>query len=79
MMITNLEQLKKENKITTYSCGSKRLAHAIETQLGLIPIKNYRHHNTGRLVSVFIMCDELSRFLTEWTKHRPSKAGGKND
>lgn len=76
MLITNLKDLENENKISTYSCGSQKLSHAIRTQLNMVPIQVYKHRANGKLVNVFIMTEELSRFLTEWTNNNPKKHKG---
>lgn len=76
MLITNIEELENEKKVKTYSCGSKRQSHEIRTRLGMVPIKVYKHEKTGRIINVFVMTNELSKFLTEWTENNPRKLGG---
>jgi len=76
MLITNTEELIEEKKIKTYSCGSQRLSHEITTKLRIVPIKVYKHATTGRLINVFIMSNELSEFLTQWTKNNPRRKKG---
>lgn len=76
MLITNVEELKKKKKIKVYNCGSQRLSHSIRTKLGMVPINVYKHEKTGRIINVFVMTDELSKFLTEWTKNNPRKLEG---
>lgn len=73
MKITNLEQLKQEKKVKTYSCGSQKLSHEIRTKLDMVPIDIYKHRTTGKLINVFIMTDELSDFLKQWTANKPNK------
>lgn len=75
MQITNIQDLEKKKNVKTYCCGSKRLTHAIETNLQLFPINTYKHRMTGRVISVFVMSDRLSEFLKEWTQKRPKKKG----
>lgn len=70
MKIINIDELKEN--IEVYHCGSQRLCHAIETQLGQIPINVYTHKN-GKLINVFIMTNELSQFLTIWSRNNPNK------
>ena len=72
MLITNLKELSNDNKIKLYNCGSQRLSHAIRTKLNIVPIDIYRHKKTGKLINVFIMTNELSNFLTEWSNNRPN-------
>ena len=76
MHITNLKELKEDNKISLYSCGSQKLSHAIRTQLNMVPIQVYKHRANGKLVNVFIMTEELSLFLTKWTNNNPKRAKG---
>ena len=71
MKITNTQELK-DNGTKFYSCGSQRLSHNIQTKLGMVPVNVYKHRKTGKLINVFVMTDELSRFLEEWTKNRPT-------
>lgn len=79
MLITNINELEQDNKVRTYSCGSQRLSHAIITKLGMVPIDVYQHNKTGRYINVFIMTDELSKFLIEWSNNNPKKKlGGRN-
>lgn len=73
MLITNIDKLEQEKKVKTYSCGSQRLSHSIITKLGMVPIKVYKHSQTGKYINVFIMTDELSKFLTEWSNNNPRK------
>nr|DAT76356.1 MAG TPA: hypothetical protein [Caudoviricetes sp.] len=73
MLITNIEELEKKKKVKTYSCGSQRQSHEIRTKLGMVPIKVYQHSQTGKYINVFIMTDELSKFLTEWSNNNPRK------
>lgn len=73
MLISNIDELKAENKVKTYSCGSQRLSHEIRTKLNIVPIQIYRHRKTKKLVNVFIMSKELSAFLTEWSANKPRR------
>lgn len=69
-MISNIEELEKQDKVKTYSCGSQRLCHAIEFELGLRPINIYKTKN-GKIINVFILSKRLSEFLEKWTKNKP--------
>lgn len=75
MLISNIKELEKDKSIHTYSCGSQKLSHEIRTRLNIVPVNVYKHKKTGKLVNVFIMTDELSRFLTEWSKNKPKNQG----
>lgn len=68
-MISNLEQLEKDGCVKTYSCGSQRLCHAIEFELGLRPINIYKN-KSGKIINVFILSNKLSEFLEQWTKNK---------
>ena len=78
MIITNADELIKDKKVEIFNCGSQRLSHEIRTKLGILPIKVYEHRKSNRIINVFIMTKELSEFLTEWSKNKPTKnKGGK--
>lgn len=76
MQITNTNELKKNNKIELFNCGSQRLSHEINTKLGISPIKVYEHRKSNRIINVFIMTKELSEFLKEWSRNKPTKNKG---
>lgn len=76
MLITNIEELQDSKSVKTYSCGSQKLSHEIRTQLNMLPINIYKHRRTGKLVNVFVLTEELSKFLTEWTNNNPKKLKG---
>lgn len=65
-MIDNIESLD----VKLYKCFSQRLSHAIQTELGIQPVKVYQHKN-GRLVNLYIMTPQLSQFLKAWTANNP--------
>lgn len=71
MMITNVDTLDKDVKL--YNCGSRRLSHNIQTKLNMLPVNVYKHRKTGKTISVYVMTDELSEFLTTWSKNKPLK------
>lgn len=56
----------------TYRCFSQRLSHAIQMELGQMPVNKYKHKN-GRVVNIFIVTPKLSEFLTKWSKNKPKK------
>lgn len=58
-----------------YRCFSQRLSHNIQMELGQHPINKYRHDN-GKIVNVFVMNPELSKYLKKWTESNPRR--GKN-
>lgn len=73
MLITNIEELEEKKKIKTYSCGSQRLSHSIRTKLGIVPINVYKHNKSGKIINVFVMTNELSEFLKDWSNNNPKK------
>lgn len=68
-MISNISELEREGNVKTYSCGSQRLCHAIEFELGLRPVDIYKTKN-GKIINVFILSKKLSDFLEQWTKNK---------
>lgn len=68
-MISNLDELERDGKVDTYCCGSQRLCHAIEFELGLRPVNIYKNKN-GKIINVFILSQKLSDFLKEWTNNK---------
>lgn len=73
MQINNIDELRDEGKLKTYSCGSQRLSHEIRTQLNVVPIQVYKHRKTKKLVNVFVLTQELSDFLTKWSANKPRR------
>lgn len=73
MKITNIKELQKNQSLEIYNCGSQKLSHEIRTKLNLVPVDIYKHKKTGKLINVYIMTDELSKFLIDWTNNRPLK------
>lgn len=73
MVISNTKQLKADDKIKIFSCGSQRLSHEIRTQLGMIPVKTYTHKKTKKIINEYIMTEALSEFLKTWSKNKPVK------
>ena len=70
-IITNIEEMAA---VKTYKCFSQRLSHCIQTELGILPVNVYKHSN-GKLVNVYIMTEELSKFLEDWTKNKSKRRG----
>lgn len=70
-LINNVNDLK----IDTYKCGSRRLSHEIKTNLGILPINVYKTKD-NKIINVFIMTPQLSKFLTEWSKNNPKRKEG---
>lgn len=69
MVIDNIKDLKNVKK---YTCGSPNLNRFLE-QHGVKSVYSYqlgedRNHKT---MWVFIMTDELSKLLTEWSNNKP--------
>lgn len=76
-LIENQRQLN----LKTYHCGSQRLAHNIQKDLGICPIERYMTKDKifrgklikGKVIDVFILCPQLKEYLEQWTKNKPSK------
>lgn len=69
MKIENIEELKNVKK---YICGSPNLCKFIE-QNGITPIYFYQlsKERNNRTMWVFVMTEELSKLLTQWTNNKP--------
>lgn len=69
MIIDNINELDSVQK---YICGSPNLCKFIE-QNGIKPVYSYQlsKERNNRTMWVFIMNDELSKLLTQWTNNRP--------
>lgn len=70
MFIDNLPELKQVRK---YTCGSPNLCRFLEKH-GLKPSYSYQlsKEKNNRTMWVFIMTDELSALLTEWSNNKPT-------
>lgn len=70
MFIDNEKELKDVKK---YTCGSPNLRKFLE-QNGLAPVYFYQlnKERKNRTMWVFIMTDELSKLLTQWSNNKPS-------
>lgn len=74
MIIENTEDLKNVKK---YTCGSPNLYKFLEKN-GLKPCYSYqlKKENNNRTMWVFILTDELSRLLTQWSNNKPKNKIG---
>jgi len=70
MFIYNTPELAET--IKTYSCVSPPLKDFLVSH-NFIPIYRYIHNISKKNVWIFVMCDELSVLLTEWSNNRPRK------
>ena len=70
MFVENIQDLKDVKK---YTCGSPNLCRFLE-QNGLSPVDSYKlnKEKKNRTMWVFIMTDELSKLLTQWSNNKPS-------
>lgn len=57
--------MKKSNQ-KTYNCFSPKQFQFLVAK-GNFPIAQYRHHKTKKVFWVFIITDQLSETLTEWS------------
>lgn len=71
MRIVGLEKEQIKDKNLYYQCGSRKLCHWLITHKQIFPITSYIHSN-GKLISIFVMNEELSQCLTEWTSQKPT-------
>lgn len=71
-MISNAEELSKNSKKKLYPCFSPNLCKFLEEH-NILPIKTVIHENK-KTIWMFIITDEVSALLTEWTKNKPSQA-----
>ena len=71
MIIENVEQVKDIKK---YTCGSPKLNNFLEEH-GFKNVYSYKlsaaKHN--KTMWVYILTNELSDLLSQWTKNKPSK------
>lgn len=70
MFIDNEKELKNVKK---YTCGSPNLCKFLEKN-GLKYIHSYKlsKEKKNRTMWVFVMTDELSKLLTQWSNNKPS-------
>lgn len=70
MFIDNIEELKGVKK---YTCGSPNLNRFLE-QHGIKSVYSYQlgEEKRHKTMWVFIMTDELSKLLTQWSNNKPS-------
>lgn len=70
MFIKNTPDLIKNKDIETYSCGSLNLHRFLENTKCIKSIYQYIHHKNGKTIWVYVLCNELSDALTEWSNNR---------
>ncbi len=70
MFIDNIQDMKNVKK---YTCGSPNLCKFLEKN-GLKAVYSYKlnKEKKNRTMWVFIMTDELSKLLTQWSNNKPS-------
>ncbi len=68
MVIDNIQDLKNVKK---YTCGSPNLCRFLEKN-GMKAVYSYKLERNNRTMWVFIMTDELSKLLTQWSSNKPS-------
>lgn len=71
-MISNAEEVAKKGKKKLYPCFSPNLRKFLEEH-GVVPIKTAVHEN-NKTIWFFVVNDEVSKLLTEWTNNKPNKA-----
>lgn len=68
MVIDNIQDLKNVKK---YTCGSPNLCRFLEKN-GMKAVYSYKLERNNRTMWVFIMTDELSKLLTQWSSNKSS-------
>lgn len=70
MFIDNIEELKDVHK---YTCGSPNLNKFLEEH-GLKSVYSYKlsKDRKNRTMWVYIMSEDLSKLLKQWTDNKPS-------
>ena len=71
-MISNAEEVAKKGKKKLYPCFSPNLRKFLEEH-GVVPIKTAVHEN-NKTIWFFVVNDEVSKLLTEWSNNKPNKA-----
>jgi hypothetical protein len=69
-MISNAEEVAKKNTRKLYPCFSPNLRKFLEEH-GIAPVKTAIHENS-KTIWFFVVTDEVSALLTEWTKNKPT-------
>lgn len=70
-MISNAEEVAQKGKKKLYPCFSPNLKNYLEAH-NIVPIKTARHENK-KTIWFFVLTDEVSKLLTEWTNNKPIK------
>jgi len=76
MLIRNIEDISPP--IKTYKCFSPNLASFLADN-DILPVYKYIHNsNTGnkKYVWIYVLCNELSELLTNWSNNKPLLEGG---
>lgn len=71
-MISNAEEVAKNGKRKLYPCFSPNLRKFLEEH-GVAPVKTAVHEN-NKTIWFFVVNDDVSKLLTEWTNNKPNKA-----
>ena len=70
-MISNADELVKNDKKKLFPCFSPNLRKFLEEH-NIAPVKTVTHAN-HKTIWMFIITDEVSALLTEWTNNKPNK------
>ena len=67
-----IENINDSDNVKKYICGSPNLCKFIE-QNGIKHVYSYQlsKERNNRTMWVFIMTEELSKLLTQWTNNKP--------
>ena len=72
MKLVGLTKEQLQDKEQFYQCGSRKLCHWLMTSKQTFPVYSYVHTN-GKTISVFVMNNELSEYLHEWSNAKNTK------
>jgi hypothetical protein len=70
-VISNAEEVSQGYRKKLYPCFSPNLKKFLEAH-NIVPIKSAQHENK-KTVWFFVLTDEVSQLLTEWTNNKPTK------
>lgn len=69
-MIKNLRKYIESNKENVYECGSTMLRDYLISNK-IVPIGEYVHTKSDKVIYVFVKSDKLSELLSAWTDSKP--------
>jgi hypothetical protein len=70
MFIRNTLNLIENKDIEIYSCGSPNLHKFLEDEKDIKSIYQYIHYKNGKNIWVYVLCEDLSNALREWSNNK---------